>query len=61
MHAELLRRAGRPREALAWLVQLHPTLPADDEAAAAGTVLERIRQLEQELAIPEPFRYRASR
>ena len=32
LHAEVLRRAGRKAEALAWLVKLHPTLPADNEA-----------------------------
>lgn len=58
LHAEVLRRAGRKAEALAWLVQLHPTLPAGDEAAAAAVVLERIRDLERELGVPAEQRYR---
>lgn len=61
LHAELLRRAGKKAKALAWLVQLHPKLPADDEAAAATTVLARIRELEAELGVPPAQAYRASR
>lgn len=60
LHAELLRRLGRKADALAWLVALHPRLPADHEAAAATLVLARIRELERELAIPPERRYRAS-
>jgi hypothetical protein len=52
IHAELLRRLGRKAEALDWLVQLHPSLPAGDDAAARDTVLERIRELERELRVP---------
>lgn len=58
LHAELLRRIGRKPEALAWLVRLHPQLPADDEGAAADVVLGRIRDLERELDVPESARYR---
>ena len=58
LHAELLRRLGRKSEALAWLVQLHPRLPAQDEAAGAELVLARIRDLERELGVPEAKRYR---
>lgn len=58
LHAEMLRRAGRPAEALAWLVQLHPTLPRGDEAAAADAVLRRIRELERELHVPPERAYR---
>jgi hypothetical protein len=61
LHAEMLRRAGKKAEALAWLSKLHPTLPADDEAAAAPTVLARIRELEQELGVPPALAYRAPR
>lgn len=57
LHAELLRRSGRPAEALSWLVQLHPALPLADEAAAAGVVLERIRDLERQLGVPTERRY----
>ncbi|MSU48222.1 MAG: hypothetical protein EXS37_03875 [Opitutus sp.] len=61
MHAELLRRAGRKGEALAWLVQLHPTLPLGDEPAGTEVVLGRIRDLERELGVaPEQF-YRPAR
>ncbi len=52
IHAELLRELGRPREALAWLRQLLPTLPATDPAARRDVVLGRIQALEQELAEP---------
>ena len=57
LHAELLRRLGRKTEALSWLVQLHPRLPRGDEAAAAGLVLSRIRDLEEELGVPSERRY----
>jgi hypothetical protein len=58
LHAEMLRRAGRKQEALAFLVQLHPSLPSDDDGAARETVLERIRELERELGVPAEKRYR---
>jgi hypothetical protein len=57
LHGELLRRLGRKREALAWLEQLHPRLPRGDEAAAAGLVLSRIRELEEELGVASEQRY----
>jgi hypothetical protein len=57
LHAELLRRQGRNAEALAWLVKLHPTLPAGDDGAARDTVLERVRDLERELNVPASQRY----
>ncbi len=50
IHAELLRELGRPAEALAWLTQILPGLPADDPAAQRAVVLERIKGLEQETA-----------
>lgn len=58
IHAELLRRLDRPREAYDFLVRLYQELPKDDPYAQADVVLERIRQLESELAIPphETFR-----
>ena len=58
LHAEMLRRAGRKAEALAWLVALHPGLPRDEEAAAADLVLARIRDLETELGLSPEQRYR---
>ncbi|MDO8545322.1 MAG: hypothetical protein Q7S40_33185 [Opitutaceae bacterium] len=58
LHAELLRRSGRPEEALAWLVRLHPSLPPGDEGAAADVVLGRIRDLERQLGVPPERAYR---
>lgn len=58
LHAELLRRLGRKAEALAWLVKLHPNLPAGDESAASDVVLARIRELEQELNVAPEQQYR---
>lgn len=57
IHAELLRRQGLKVEALAWLVQLYPTLPTHVEAAAAPLVLSRIRELENELSIAPRARF----
>ena len=65
IYAELLmRKLGRTAEAYAWLKQVYPTLPkvADPEkgiseflveSAMAPVVLSRIREMEQELNIPE--------
>lgn len=50
IHAGLLVELGRPQEALAWLRQVLPTLPADDPAARRAAVQARIRELEQDLA-----------
>jgi tetratricopeptide (TPR) repeat protein len=47
IHAELLREMGRPLEALAWLRQILPDLPADNPAAQRAVVQERIKGLEQ--------------
>ena len=57
IYAELLRRAGRDREAYVWLRRLHPTLTRDDPAAMSGVVLRRIRELEGKLRVPETERY----
>jgi hypothetical protein len=57
VHAEMLRRLGRDAEALAWLVRLHPTLPRNEEAAAAEVVLQRIHDLEEKLGVPPGRRY----
>ncbi len=64
IYAELLRRLDRKQEAYEWLKELYPTLPkvADPtkgisafqvETAMVPVVLERIRELEAELSIPE--------
>lgn len=58
LHAEILRRQGRNLEALAWLIRLHPTLPKDSEAAAAGVVLSRIRELERQTGVSAEKSYR---
>ncbi len=50
LHAELLCALGRPREALGWLRQVLPGLPADDPAARREVVIARIQTLEQETA-----------
>jgi predicted Zn-dependent protease len=59
IHAQLLRRLGRPREAYRWLCRLHATLPARDPEAMPEVVLKRIRDLEETLAIPAAERYAA--
>ncbi len=64
IYPELLRKLGRTAEAYTWLKQLYPTLPkAVDPAkgitefqvqsAMATVVLERIRELEGELNVPQ--------
>jgi tetratricopeptide (TPR) repeat protein len=53
IHAELLRRIGKKEEAYQWLKELHPTLNPTDPFAMPDLVLERIRELENELAVPE--------
>lgn len=49
IYAQLLRELGRDREALEWLREWLPRLPADDPAAQRALVLERIAALELEL------------
>ncbi len=48
IYAELLRELGRPAEALAWLKQILPGLPADDPATRREVVIQRIKELELE-------------
>lgn len=57
IYAELLRRLERNAEAYAFLKQLYLTLPKDDPMAMAPTVLERIRELEGELNVPQVLRF----
>lgn len=59
LHAELLVRQGRFDAAREWLVELHPTLPAQDPRAQAELVRGRIRALEERLSLPAEQRYRA--
>lgn len=61
LRAEVLRRAGRRAEALAWLREIHPALPAGDPGAGAELVLQRIRELEAELGVPAGEAYRPTR
>lgn len=58
IYAELLRRLDRHAEAYAFLKQLYPTLPKGEMMAQAEVVLERIRELEEELKIPVTQRFR---
>lgn len=58
IYAELLRRLGRHQEAYAFLKELYPALPKDDMMAQASVVLDRIRELEGELSIPEEQRFK---
>ena len=53
LHAEMLRRAGREREAYTFLRELFRKLPDDEPYARKGVVLARIRELEAELDVPE--------
>lgn len=57
IYAELLRRLGRHREAYEWLVDLYPTLTPELPSHRPAVVLERIRELESELDIPEEERF----
>lgn len=57
IHAELLRSLGRKREALDWLVSVHPTLPSKVPEALSGVVLARISELEDELGVQPAQRY----
>ena len=63
VYAELLRQQGREREAYEWLVALHPTLPParENPQAMADTVLARIRELEEKLALAPAARYQPGR
>ncbi len=52
IYGELLVQLGRPAEALAWLKQVLPTLPADDPAARREVVAQRIKALEARMVAP---------
>lgn len=56
IHAQLLRKQGLDREAYVFLRDLHAELP-NTPYAQKGIVLERIRNLENELKIPFWERY----
>lgn len=57
IYAELLRRLNRSNEAYEYLKALYAKLPKDNEQAMAGVVLERIRELEAELSVPQAARF----
>jgi len=61
IYGELLRRLGRDQDAYDWLRRVHPRLPVDDEAAMAGLVLRRIRDLERRLKVPVREQYMPAR
>ncbi|MGJ8651640.1 MAG: tetratricopeptide repeat protein [Opitutaceae bacterium] len=56
IHAELLRKQGKNQEAYTFLKNLHQTLP-DDPFAQKEILLERIRELEEQLKVPFLLRY----
>ncbi len=56
IHAELLRELGRLDEALVWLQQILPSLPAADPLARRDVVVERISLLEREVAARDSAR-----
>ncbi len=58
IYAELLRKLNRKPEAYAFLKNLHPKLDATNPFAQAAIVLERIRELEDELSVPPALRFR---
>ena len=57
IYAELLRRLNRKPEAYEFLKKLYPTLPKNDVMAMDNVVMERIRELEAELEIPESSKF----
>ena len=58
IYAELLRRLDRRQEAYEFLKALYPTLPKGDMMAQAEVVLDRIREIEGELNIPDAQRFK---
>lgn len=58
IHAEMLKQAGRKYEAYVYLRKLYPTLSDADTRDRKDVVLERILELEGELAIPLEQRFR---
>ncbi len=58
IYAELLRRLNRNAEAHAFLKELYPTLPKDNLMAQKNVVLDRIREIEGEMDMPQSERFR---
>lgn len=57
IYAELIRRQGRHLEAYEFLKGLYGRLPDTDPYARKEIILERIRELEQTLHVPEAKRF----
>ncbi|WP_269524931.1 tetratricopeptide repeat protein [Coraliomargarita parva] len=57
IYAELLRRQGKNDEAYAYLKDLFRRLPDDNPYAQKGIVLERIRELEEDLKVAPLMRF----
>ena len=58
IYSELLLKLKRPREAYDYLRSYYDGLPKNDKFAARDIVYERIREMENDLKIPEAQRYR---
>lgn len=58
IYAELLRRQGKDAEAYDFLKGLFTRLPDDDPYAHKGIILERIRELEETLAVPQARQFK---
>ena len=58
IHGETLRRLGRNAEAYGYYKDLFRKLPDDEPEACKEVVFGRIRELEDELGIPLPQRFR---
>ncbi|MGF1448800.1 MAG: tetratricopeptide repeat protein [Opitutales bacterium] len=57
LHAQLLANLGRNAEALAFLREHYEEIPKDHPFSRPAVVLERIRQLESVLNVPESERF----
>ncbi|MGF1483817.1 MAG: tetratricopeptide repeat protein [Opitutales bacterium] len=57
LHAQLVYNLGRVQEALDFLIAHYREIPKDAPYARASVVLERIREMEDELGLPESERF----
>ena len=60
IHANLLQQLGRPAEALAWLLKVLPTLPANESAARRTLVEAWIETLQREVEAVEAEKMKAA-
>lgn len=58
IYAELLRRLNRNNEAYDYLKEVYKKIPKDNAQAMSEVVLERIRELEEELSVPQAIRFK---